>query len=468
MELIFSASGFLVLPFRALMIFAPHWHLTRRVLQSPWAVLGPALVYSLLVIPRLAQILPQVMRPELPSIAALLATPAGATIAWLHFLAFDLFVARWVYLDAAERRLSSWLVSPLLFLTLMVGPIGLLGYLVARSPVAHVLARHLLSFARGAHRGSALLFWTSIGAGGLLAVSLGLQLVDHRIVGGVSTWLKPAKFGASVLLTGPVLAWILGQLRPASRGLRRVAAVFSATFVIELVLITIQAARGVPSHFNLLTRPDAIVFQTMGAAITVFWFGQVWLTVRAFRHRFADTTLGWGIRMGLLVATLGASLGFTMTARPTPAQIENLQAGRPTLLGGHSVGVEDGGPGLPVTRWNTTGGDLRVPHFLGLHALQLLPLAGWLLSRRRGRAAVSARLMVVLGAGFAGLLATTLIQALRGIPVLAPDAVTWAMAGGVFLFTTLAAVWAWLRSPTAGLVGVANDGFRTSAVAIRS
>jgi hypothetical protein len=66
--------------------------------------------------------------------------------------------------------------------------------------------------------------------------------------------------------------------------------------------------------------------------------------------------------------------------RPTPAQLDAMRAGKPpAMMGAHAVGVADGGPGLPVTRWSTEGGDLRVPHFIGIHALQLLPLVGWYL-----------------------------------------------------------------------------------------
>ena len=63
-------------------------------------MVAPALAYLVMVVPRLPEILPVVARPELPAVAALLGTPAGATIAWAHFLAFDLFVGRWIYLDA--------------------------------------------------------------------------------------------------------------------------------------------------------------------------------------------------------------------------------------------------------------------------------------------------------------------------------------------------------------------------------
>ena len=58
--------------------------------------------------------------------------PDGATIGWVHFLAFDVFVARWAYLDSQARSLSAWLMAPVLFLTLMLGPMGLLVYLVLR------------------------------------------------------------------------------------------------------------------------------------------------------------------------------------------------------------------------------------------------------------------------------------------------------------------------------------------------
>ena len=136
MGLLFRLSNVVVLPFWALMILLPRWRWTTRVIRSPFVGVAPAALYAALVLPRLGQIWPAVSRPTLSGIAALLGSPAGATIAWVHFLAFDLFVGRWIYLDSQQRQVSAWLLAPVLFLTLMLGPAGFLLYLVIRSVFA--------------------------------------------------------------------------------------------------------------------------------------------------------------------------------------------------------------------------------------------------------------------------------------------------------------------------------------------
>jgi hypothetical protein len=133
MDLIFSFSALLVMPFWLLMIALPGWHWTRRIMASLLVAVPAALLYAALVVPQLGTALPLLLRPSLDGIRALLGTPAGATVAWAHFLTFDLFVGRWAYLDSRERGLSAWLVSPILFAVLMVGPLGLLLYLAARA-----------------------------------------------------------------------------------------------------------------------------------------------------------------------------------------------------------------------------------------------------------------------------------------------------------------------------------------------
>jgi Domain of unknown function (DUF4281) len=129
---LFSLASLPVLPIWLLMILAPRWTFTRRLLASPWVAALPAALYAALVLPRLGDILPAVVWPSLDGIQTLLGTPAGATIAWVHFLAFDLLIGRWIYLDAQERHLSPLLTGPILFFTLLLGPLGFLSYLLLR------------------------------------------------------------------------------------------------------------------------------------------------------------------------------------------------------------------------------------------------------------------------------------------------------------------------------------------------
>ena len=132
-DTLFSLSNILTMPFWFLMILLPTWRWTERLMQSVWTVAPAALAYVILVLPGMLSLLPLLANPQLGTIAALLGTPAGATIGWIHFLAFDLFVGRWAYLDSRQRRLHPVLASITLFFILMFGPLGFMLYLITRS-----------------------------------------------------------------------------------------------------------------------------------------------------------------------------------------------------------------------------------------------------------------------------------------------------------------------------------------------
>ncbi|NUM47538.1 MAG: DUF4281 domain-containing protein [Anaerolineales bacterium] len=133
MEIIYNLINLYVLPFWALMLFAPHWSWTKRILGSFWPVAVLPVIYAVLLISQLFAPTGMPLDVSLNGIAALLGTPTGAAIGWAHFLAFDLFVGRWAYLDSRERGLSAWVVSPILFFVFMAGPLGLGLYLFARN-----------------------------------------------------------------------------------------------------------------------------------------------------------------------------------------------------------------------------------------------------------------------------------------------------------------------------------------------
>ncbi len=127
-ETLFSVASLLVVPFWALMILAPGWGWTRRVVGSPWIAAPLAVPYGLLVLPRVGEVFAAF--DSAAGVAGLLGIPWGATVAWLHFLAFDLFVGRWVYLDGRERGIHPLAMAPVLLLTFLLGPLGFLAYLV--------------------------------------------------------------------------------------------------------------------------------------------------------------------------------------------------------------------------------------------------------------------------------------------------------------------------------------------------
>ena len=110
-------------------------------------------------------------------------------------------------------------------------------------------------------------------------------------------------------------------------------------------------------------------------------------------------------------------------------------------MGVHGVGVADGGPGLPFVGWSTAGGDIRVAHFVGLHALQIVPLLGIFVNRRfRQRLSDGRRtaLVVIGGLGYLGLVLLLLWQALRAQPLIAPDTLTLVALAGLVTVVSVA------------------------------
>lgn len=259
---------------------------------------------------------------------------------------------------------------------------------------------------------------------GLAAFSLVGLVVDDRTVLDVPVWLKPLKFGLSFGVYAVTMAWLIPHLTKGQKVAWWAGTVMAVFGLLEVGLIGFQAARGRMSHFNQQTALDGRIFTAMGATIGVFYVAVLVTTVLLMIQRVGDRALTWTLRLGLLIALVGMALGFLMVL-PTDAQI----ASGEQIVGAHSVGVADGGPGMPVTGWSTTGGDLRIPHFVGMHALQILPLLLFALTRFVENENIRLRLMVVAAAGYAAVLVLVTWQALRGQPLVHPDAATLVAAG---------------------------------------
>lgn len=237
------------------------------------------------------------------------------------------------------------------------------------------------------------------------AVLLALMPLDDCQILGVDRWLKPFKFCVSVAIFLWTVAWLMPHL-PAGRSLRgTIRWSIAIVQVGEIAAIVLQSARGTRSHFNFDTLFDASVFAFMGVLIAI---NTLALVVMLFLFCTRNTpTLSSpylsGIRLGILMFLLGSAVGGVMLQH-----------------GGHTVGAPDGGPGLPLTNWSTEAGDLRAAHLVGLHALQVLPFVGYLVSRRDGRRSTTSGVgLVVAFSSFYALTGAVLFwRAMSGHPVI--------------------------------------------------
>jgi len=248
-------------------------------------------------------------------------------------------------------------------------------------------------------------------------------VLDPRPIQGAPLWLKPAKFALSIGVYCTTMVWLFGFIPDQVRTRRVVGSLTVAGMLLEMGIIGAQAARGTTSHFNVSTPLNAVLFAVMGVGIVVQTLTSVALAVALFRQRFEDGALGWAVRFGMVITIAGALLGGLMT-QPTEAQLAQLSAGHGSVAGAHTIGAPDGGPGMAGTGWSREHGDVRVPHFMGLHAMQLLPLLALASRRLRASRAQRARLVLSLAGSYLGLFGILLWQALRGQSLLAPDART--------------------------------------------
>ena len=251
---------------------------------------------------------------------------------------------------------------------------------------------------------------------GLAACFTVLLFVDERTLLGRNVWTKPWKFATSIAVFTATLGWILPSLSLDDRIERLVTAVVGGAMTVEITLIATQAARGVASHFNDSTAIDAAVYAVMGMTISVSSVAVAYALWRVVKRPpdLAPAYL-WGIGLGMFVFVIASFEGWLMVSR-----------------GGHAVGAAADGTGLPLLNWSVTGGDLRIAHFVGLHALQVLPLTGyaaatWDRLSTRGSLLTVACVSVLYG----GFTVVTFVGAMAGHPFVASAVAPWLSPGPV-------------------------------------
>jgi hypothetical protein len=241
---------------------------------------------------------------------------------------------------------------------------------------------------------NALLYW--FGWYNILAGIICLLLIafDDMQLLGISRWIKPAKFFLSVGIMVWTMGWILYYLQ-AKKSVTAISWLIVISMFFENGIIAYQAIRGERSHFNVTNSLNSMLFSLMGIFILVFTFTTVYAAYLFFRQKKITISPAYylGIRMGLLLFIFFS-----------------LEGGLMVSLMSHTIGGKDGGTGLPLVNWSTKYGDLRIAHFLGLHSLQLLPLAGYYIAR-------SKKQIILISVGYFLVVGALLVQALKGIPL---------------------------------------------------
>lgn len=254
-------------------------------------------------------------------------------------------------------------------------------------------------------------------------------LVDPREILGAPAWAKPLKFSLSIFLYAITWAWLIAHLPRWRRIAHALGTVVSVALAIEQVAIVWAAATGTTSHFNVSNGIHVAVWTTMAIAIAIVYMCALVTSIAVFFLQLPTPSLTFAVRAGAVIGLAGLGVAFFMTG-PTSEQLSDFQG----IAGAHAVGVADGGPGIPLLGWSTVAGDYRVPHFIGMHALQLLPLLALVLLAlgRRWRPlaspTVQLRLIVAATVAYAATFVLLTLQAMAGQSLVRPSGV-FLMAG---------------------------------------
>lgn len=272
----------------------------------------------------------------------------------------------------------------------------------------------------------------------LFVASVAGIFLDPRTITGAPAWLKPAKFALSISIYLLTLSWVYSYLTIWQPLLSAIGWISAVLMVVEIVIIDLQAFRGTTSHFNIGTSTDAMLFGTMGAAIAVAWVGSAVIAAAVFVQHFDNPVFAAALRCGIVLTVLGSASGALMPG-PTKIQLADAEkTGKLMLTGAHTVGAPDGGPGLPLTGWSTLFGDLRIPHFLGMHGLQIIPLLAWLLILWQVPESKALMRVYVASASYLALFGILLWQAMRAEPFSKPSSTTWTSLALWAVLTTIA------------------------------
>ncbi len=212
---------------------------------------------------------------------------------------------------------------------------------------------------------------------------------------GPVSWRKPILFGFSFGITNLSLAWVMTFLPKVRVRAWLLMGALGLASLVEVFLITMQKWRGVPSHFNAETPFDAAVFGWMGQMVGVVALVIVILTIWSLFSLNASPSMTWAVRVGLVLLVFGQAFGVLI--------IVNGLAPETTYEAASIFGA---------------AGQLKVPHSVAIHALQVLPFLGWLLAFTNWPETRRTRLVIMAAAGYIGLAGVSVLQTFAGVAVI--------------------------------------------------
>lgn len=284
-----------------------------------------------------------------------------------------------------------------------IGPVGVLRYLVRETTrgVRDWYERHRRDST------TAPLVWMIFILTALLVILAIILPFDNVLVEGRARFVKPLNFTFSMTTYLVVVVILIDYLRGSLWWKTVISWGISICLLIAITCITMQAARSTTSHFNTTTLFDTTVSVLMDIVDPINGIFVVVLLIFALKHRY---DVSRPTQLGIVFGLIGLLAG-------------NVVGGVMVFLGQNVVGAPPGSPGLPIVNWNTQGGDLRIAHFFGIHALQILPITGWLVDKLSGKRfgmSMRAQLtqVVVVSAGYFLLVGFLFLQALMGLPLI--------------------------------------------------
>lgn len=228
----------------------------------------------------------------------------------------------------------------------------------------------------------------------LAMIFLVLTRISSVQVYNINAWVKPFKFAFSTFLFSWAMGWYVGYLKSFDPALFNWTIIITLGF--EILYIAFQASKGELSHYNVSTPVYAALFSLMAIAATIATLATAYIGVQFFGEQVVELPAHylWSIRLGIIIFVIFSFEGFVMGSRMS-----------------HTIGGPDGDLSIPFLDWSLKYGDPRIPHFIGMHALQVLPILSFYVFK-------TLKATILLSFLYALIAVLTLILALKGKPVI--------------------------------------------------